>query len=321
MREVTYAQAINEALHEEMAADSSVLVMGEDIHLPTFGPVHDGLLQRFGPLRVRSTPLSETAIIGAAVGAALTGLRPVVEIMLADFVAVCFDEIHNKAGKWMYMHGGRVSVPLVIRTPGGAQGGGAEHSQSTEGLFVGSPGLKIALPSTPADAKGLLKAAIRDDDPVLFFEHKRLYDVRGPVPEGDGAIPLGQAAVRRPGTDVSIIATSYQTVLALDAAEDLAGDGISAEVIDLRTLVPLDKHTVLTSVAKTGRAVIVHEPNKRGGPGAEIAAVICELGFGYLRSPIVRVAPPDVPIPFTPALEKLYLPDRQTIVEAVKGLL
>ena len=321
MRELTYAQAINEALHEEMAADSSVLVMGQDIHLPLLPPVHEGLLQRFGPLRVRSTPASDAALVGAAVGAALTGLKPVVAIGLADLLAACVDEIHNQAAKWRYVHGGKASVPLVIRAPAGALGGGAEHSQCPEGLFLGSPGLKIALPSTPADAKGLLKAAVRDDDPVLVFEHKRLYSTAGPVPEGDGLVPLARAAVRREGSDVTIIATSYQCLLALEAAEELARQGINAEVIDPRTLVPLDTQTIIASVAKTGRVVIVHEPNRRGGPGAEVAALLCEQAFPYLRAPVARVAPPDVPVPYSPALQSLYLPSAQTIVQAVKGLL
>ncbi|MBC7325641.1 MAG: alpha-ketoacid dehydrogenase subunit beta, partial [Moorella sp. (in: Bacteria)] len=249
MRRITYCQALREALQEEMERDIRVFLMGEDVGI--YGgnfKVSQGLIDKFGEERVRDTTLAETAIIGAGVGAAITGMRPVCEIMLADFVGVCFDEIYNKAGKWKYMHGCEVNVPIVIRTPMGCRGGGgAEHSQCPEALFLHGPGLKIALPSTPYDAKGLLKAAIRDDDPVVFFEHKLLYDLEGEVPEEEYLVPLGQAAIRREGRDVTILAYSLMVHKALAAAQELAAEGIEAEVVDLRTLVPLDVETILAS--------------------------------------------------------------------------
>jgi len=322
MREITYLEAIREALREEMRRDERVFIMGEDIAV--YGGargVTKGLLEEFGEERVRDTPLSETAIIGAGVGAALTGMRPICELQLFDFAGVCFDEIYNKAGKWRYMHGGEMKVPMVIRGPVGAMSGGAEHSQCPEALFLHGPGLKLVLPSTPYDAKGLLKAAIRDDNPVLYFEHKRLYGMKGPVPEEEYIIPLGQADIKREGGDVTIIALSYMVHRALEAAANLAQEGIEAEVVDPRTLVPFDKEIVFQSVRKTGRVVIVHEANKRGGAGAEIAALIAEEIFDALRAPIKRVASPDVPIPFSPALERLYLPDVDRITKAVREVL
>ncbi|MEW5920572.1 MAG: pyruvate dehydrogenase complex E1 component subunit beta, partial [Bacillota bacterium] len=282
MREISYVEALNEALKEEMERDETVFMMGQDVG--KFGGIFGvtkGLYERFGPERVKDTPLSETAIIGAAVGAAAAGqMRPVCELMLADFVGVCIDEIYNKAGKWKYMHGGAPNISLVIRAPMGAKGGGgAEHSQCPEALFMHGPGLKMLVPSTPYDAKGLLKSAIRDDDPVLFFEHKLLYNTKGEVPAEEYVAPIGKAATRREGRDVTILAYSLMVHKALEAAALLEAEGISAEVIDLRSLIPLDEETILDSVAKTGRAVIVHEANKRGGVGAEISALIAEKGF------------------------------------------
>jgi len=319
MRKITYRQALNEAIYEEMTRDVKVFVMGEDVAL--YGgifKVTEGLLDKFGPDRVRDTPLSETAIIGGGVGAAITGMRPICELMLADFVSVCFDEIVNKAAKWKYMHGGVPNVPLVIRAPIGAKGGGgAEHSQSPEAFFLHAPGLKVVLPSTPYDAKGLLKSAIRDDDPVIFFEHKLLYSMEGEVPEEEYTIPLGSADVKREGTDVTVVATSLMVSKALSAAEILKDKGISTEVLDLRSLVPLDKNAIFDSVRKTGRLVIVHEAGKRGGSGAEISAIVSENIFDSLKAPVKRVAAPDVPIPYSYVLEKEYLPNEEKIINTV----
>ena len=319
MRKITYRQALNEAIYEEMDRDVTVFVMGEDVAL--YGgifKVTEGLLDKFGQDRVRDTPLSETAIIGGGVGAAITGMRPICELMLADFVSVCFDEIINKAAKWKYMHGGVQNVPLVIRAPIGAKGGGgAEHSQSPEAFFLHAPGLKVVLPSNPYDAKGLLKSAIRDDDPVIFFEHKLLYSMEGEVPEEEYTIPLGSADVKREGTDVTVVATSLMVNKALSAAELLKDKGISAEVLDLRSLVPLDKEAIFGSVRKTGRLVIVHEAGKRGGSGAEISAIVSESIFDSLKAPVKRVAAPDVPIPYSCVLEKEYLPNEEKIINTV----
>jgi len=319
MRKITYRQALNEAIYEEMTRDVKVFVMGEDVAL--YGgifKVTEGLLDKFGPDRVRDTPLSETAIIGGGVGAAITGMRPICELMLADFVSVCFEEIVNKAAKWKYMHGGVPNVPLVIRAPIGAKGGGgAEHSQSPEAFFLHAPGLKVVLPSTPYDAKGLLKSAIRDDDPVIFFEHKLLYGMEGEVPEEEYTIPLGSADVKREGTDVTVVATSLMVSKALSAAEILKDKGISTEVLDLRSLVPLDKNAIFDSVRKTGRLVIVHEAGKRGGSGAEISAIVSENIFDSLKAPVKRVAAPDVPIPYSYVLEKEYLPNEEKIINTV----
>ena len=324
MREITYAEALNEALREEMERDDTVFIMGQDVG--KFGGIFGvtkGLYEKFGQKRVRDTPLSESAIIGGAVGAAAAGgMRPVCELMLADFVGVCVDEIYNKAGKWKYMHGGIPDISIVVRAPMGAKGGGgSEHSQCPEALFMHGTGLKMLVPSTPYDAKGLLKGAIRDNDPVVFFEHKLLYVLKGQVPADDYLVPIGKAAVRKEGTDVTILAYSLMVHKAIEAALTLEEQGISAEVIDLRSLIPLDLETIFTSVAKTGRVVIAHEANKRGGMGAEISAVISEQCFKELKGPIVRVAAPDVPIPFSPDLEQLYLPNAEKIITGVKLVL
>jgi pyruvate/2-oxoglutarate/acetoin dehydrogenase E1 component len=284
--------------------------------------VTKGLLQEFGPLRVRNTPISESAIIGAALGAAMTGIRTVAELMYVDFTTCAMDQIVNQVAKMHYMSGGKLRIPLVIRTHGGGgRGNAAQHSQNLEAWFLHVPGLKIVMPSTPADAKGLLATAIRDDNPVLFIEHKLLYSTKGQVPEGEHLIPLGQADVKRVGTDVTIVTISHMVLKALRAAERLAADGIEAEVIDLRTLTPLDLETVLRSVRKTNRVVIAHEACRRGGFGGELAAQIQEEAFDSLDAPVLRVGALDVPIPYSKPMEEYVIPDEARIVGAVKHLL
>jgi pyruvate/2-oxoglutarate/acetoin dehydrogenase E1 component len=323
MRELTYWQAVQEALREEMVRDPRVFLMGEDIGVygGAVGATR-GLLAEFGAERVRCTPISEATIVGAGIGAAITGMRPVVEIMFMDFVTLAMDQIANHAAKFRYMYGPQARVPLVIRTPaGGGRSYGATHSQSLEAWFLHVPGLKVIAPATPADAKGLLKSAIRDDNPVLCVEHKLLYATTGPVPDGDVAEPLGQAAIRRGGTDVTLVTYSYYVGVALQAAEALARDGIEAEVVDLRTLVPLDTEAVLDSVRKTGRLVCIEEGTRTGGVGAEIAARVAEEAYEYLDAPIRRVATPDIPIPFSPVLEDAALPKVDGIIRTVTELL
>jgi pyruvate/2-oxoglutarate/acetoin dehydrogenase E1 component len=321
-REISFAEALNEALAEELERDDQVFVMGEDVGV--FGGIFGvtrGLQERFGRRRVFDTPLSETLIVGAGVGAAMTGTRPVVELQYSDFVAIAMDEIYNKAAKWRYMHGGRLSVPLVIRAPEGAKGGGgAEHSQSPGGLFQSAFGLHVVMPSTPADAKGLLKSAIRDDNPVLFLEHKALYPKKGPVPDGEHLVPLGVADVKRPGRDVTIVAWGSYVGRSLQAAAELATAGIDAEVVDPRGIRPLDTATILASVERTGRLVIVHEAPAPGGPGAEVAAVVASEAFDLLYAPIVRVTSPPTPVPQSVHLERLLLPSVADIVAATERL-
>ncbi|MBI3628451.1 MAG: dehydrogenase E1 component subunit alpha/beta [Candidatus Rokubacteria bacterium] len=322
-REITFAQALNEALHQEMRRDPRVFVMGEDVGLigGIFG-VTRGLREAFGEDRVRDTPISEATFLGMGVGAAAAGLRPVVEIQIFDFVTLTMDQIVNQAAKFRYMLGGTPTVPLVIRGP---QGGGirlaAQHSQSLEAWFVHVPGLVVIAPSTPYDAKGLLAAAIREDNPVIFLEHKVLYAQKGPVPEGEYAIPLGRADVKRAGTDVTVVAWQAMVQRALAAAADLAQEGVSVEVIDPRTLAPLDEETILGSVAKTGRLVIAHEAVKRGGFGAEVAALVAEKAIDCLDAPIARVAARHVPMPYNDSLERATIPTQQDIVEAIRGLI
>jgi len=318
MRQISYREALREALREEMLRDENVFLIGEDIgrYGGAYG-VTTGLIDEFGEERVRDTPISEIAIIGAGVGAALTGMRPVVEIMFMDFITISMEQIVNVAAKMAYLYD--TSVPLVIRTPEGERGGGPVHSQCFEAWFIHVPGLKVAVPSTPYDAKGLLKASIRDDSPVIFVEHKG-YDIKGPVPEDEYLIPLGKADVKRVGDDVTIIAISSCVYKALNAAEELSKNGIEAEVIDLRTLVPLDKQTILNSVRKTGRVVTVEEGCKTGGVGAEISAMIVEEAFGYLDAPIQRVAAIDSPIPHSRELVKHIIPDENKIIEAVRRI-
>jgi pyruvate/2-oxoglutarate/acetoin dehydrogenase E1 component len=323
MRELTYWQALQAALREEMTRDPLVFLMGEDIGVygGAFG-VTRGLLAEFGPERVRCTPISEGTIVGAATGAALTGMRPVVEIMFMDFVTLVMDQLANHAAKFRYMYGPQARVPLVVRTPaGGGRCYGATHSQSLEAWFLHVPGLKVVAPATPADAKGLLTAAIRDDNPVLCVEHKLLYATTGPVPEEEETISIGCALLRRAGKDVTLVAYSYYVSVALDAAQQLASDGIEAEVIDLRSLAPLDTESILASVRKTGRLVCVEEGTRTGGVGAEVAARVAEHAYEYLDAPIRRVAAPDVPIPFSPALERATLPTADDIVRTVRELL
>ncbi len=322
MRELTYWQALQEALQHEMRRDERVFLLGEDIgaYGGAFG-VTRGLLAEFGPERVRCTPISEATIVGAATGAAVTGLRPVVEIMFMDFLTLTMDQLANHAAKFRYMYGPQVRVPVVIRTPaGGGRSYGATHSQSLEAWFLHVPGLKVLAPATPADAKSLLLAAIRDDNPVLFVEHKLLYATNGPVPESDEGGAIGVAAIRRAGGDVTIVAYSYQLGMALEAAEQLSHHGIEAEVIDLRSLAPLDTETIVASVRKTGRLVCVEEGTRTGGVGAEIAARVAEHAYEYLDAPIRRLATPDIPIPFSPPLEQAALPTRDVIVRTVREL-
>ncbi|MBO9335168.1 MAG: alpha-ketoacid dehydrogenase subunit beta [Roseiflexus sp.] len=323
MRELTYAQALREALIEEMDRNPDIILLGEDIGV--YGGVFkvtDGLLARYGPERVRETPISEAGFTGVAIGLAMTGKHPMVEIMFMDFIWVAADPIFNQAAKMRYMSGGRVEVPLVIRTQqGGGRGNGAQHSQSLESIFTHIPGLKVVLPATPYDAKGLLKAAFRDRNPVVFIEHKMLYNTKGPVPAEDYVIPLGQADIKRTGSDVTVVSLSRTVLHALEAADELAKEGISVEVIDLRCTVPLDLETILTSVCKTNRLVIAHESHRRLGIGAEIAALVQEHAFDYLDAPIVRVGAMDVPIPCSAPLESAVLPGKENIIAAIKQLL
>ncbi|HLK16521.1 MAG TPA: alpha-ketoacid dehydrogenase subunit beta [Fimbriimonadaceae bacterium] len=322
-RQLSFAEAIREALAEELERDEAVFLMGEDIG--AFGGVFgvtSGLHARFGSRRVVDTPISETFIVGGAVGAAITGLRPVVELQFADFAAVAMDELALKAAAWRYMHGGLFDVPLVVRMPEGAIGGaGPEQSQCPEGLFSNVPGLHVVVPSTPADAKGLLKSAIRSDDPVLFFEHKVLYKQRGPIPDGEHLVPIGVADVKRQGDDVTIVAWARMVQLALDAAERLVADGVSVEVVDPRGLRPLDQDTIISSVKKTGRAVIVHEASRVGGPGAEVAAVLAEHALPWLAAPIVRVGAEDVPLPQSAHLEQFVIPNVDDVIAAVRRVM
>ena len=315
MREITIREALQEALREEMRRDSTVFVLGEDI--AQFGGAYkitQGLLDEFGPERVRNTPLVEAAIAGAALGAALVGIRPIAEIMYIDFTPIAMEQIFNQIAKIRYMTGGMVKVPLVIRMPaGGGISAGPHHSQTWEALYAHVPGLKVVMPSTPCNAKGLLKSSIRDDNPVIFIETKGLYGQKGMVPEGEYLVPLGKAEVRRQGNDITIIAIARMINLALQVAEVLEKEGISAEVIDPRTLIPLDENTIVNSVKKTSRAVIVHEACRTGGFGAEIAARIADEAFSYLKAPIKRVCTLDCPIPFNPKLEDYVIPNEHDI--------
>jgi len=325
MREITYAEAIREALSEEMRADPRVFLLGEDIGIygGAFG-VTRGMVQEFGEERVRDTPLSEHAITGAAAGAALTGMRPVVEIMFSDFLSIALEQLANQAAKSRYQFGGQASVPMVLRTAGGSGTGAAEqHSQSLEAWVCHVPGLKVVIPSTPADAKGLLKSAIRDPNPVVFIEQKLLYRQKGPVPDPaeDFQVPLGVADVKRPGRDLTVITYGRMVPRCLEAAGKLAAEGIDAEVIDIRTLVPMDKACIIDSVKKTGRAMIVHEACKTGGYGGEVAAVIADSeAFFHLDAPIRRVAGLDVPIPYNPELEAAVVPTLERIIFEARDL-
>jgi len=321
MREITYREALREALREEMHRDKAVFLLGEDIGRYWGGAfkVTEGLAEEFGDERVRDAPISESAIIGTAVGAAITGMRPVAEIMFGDLTTLAMDQIANQAAKIRYMFGGQTSVPLVMRTPFGAGVNiASHHSQSLEAWFMHVPGLQVAVPSTPYDAKGLLKTAVRSDNPVVFCEHKLLYPIEGEVPEKEYTIPFGVADVKREGSDVTVVTTLYMVHKALNAARELEAEGISIEVVDPRTLTPLDKQTIIRSVKKTGRIVIVSEDCKTAGVSAEIAAIVAEEALDYLDAPIKRVAEPDTPIPFSPPLEQFVIPDERAIIEAVK---
>ena len=323
IRQLQYRQALNEALHEEMERDAAVCLLGEDIG--SYGSpfkITEGLYERFGEKRVRDTPISEAGFCGLAVGAAMTGLRPVVEVLYVDFVALAMDQIVNQAAKARYMFGGKAQVPLVIRAQGGGgRGNAAQHSQSLEMWFVHTPGLIVVQPSTPYDAKGLLKSVIRNDNPVVFLEHKLLYNSTGPVPDEEYLVPIGVADLKRSGSDVTIVATSRMVLFALDAAEELAHQGIEAEVIDPRTLKPLDIETIVGSVQKTGRLVVVNEGHLTGGFTAEVAAQVQREAFDWLDAPILQVATEDVPLPYAGPLELEALPAVGDIVNAVQETL
>ena len=323
MSNMTFAQAIKDAHVVEMERDPNIYVAGEDVGVfgGCFG-VTAGLLEQFGEKRVKDTPITESAIVGTAVGAASVGLRPVIELMFVDFIGVALDQLYNQAAKMKYMFGGKAKIPMVMRTACGAGiGAAAQHSQCLEALFMHLPGLKVVMPSTPYDAKGLLIEAIRDDNPVVFLEHKMLYAMEGEVPEGAYTIPFGEADIKREGEDVTVVATANMVHTALGAAETLAAEGISLEVVDPRTLYPLDGETIFASVKKTHRLVILHEEVKFAGSGAEIAAQVAEEAFDYLDAPILRVAAPFCPVPFSPPLEKAYVPSEQQLIDAVRKVM
>jgi 2-oxoisovalerate dehydrogenase E1 component beta subunit len=322
-KELTYLEAIREALLEEMERDARVFVLGEDVgpYGGAFG-VTQGLYDKFGEMRVIDTPISESAIIGISIGAALRGYRPIAEMQFADFISCGFDQIVNQAATLRYRYGGRQDVPIVIRAPsGGNVGGGLYHSQNPEAWFIHRPGLKVVAPSTPYDAKGLLKAAIRDNNPVVYFEHKYLYRRgKGPVPEGDDIVPIGVAATRREGDDITLLTYAAMVTPSLEAAERLSKEGVDVEVIDLRTLLPFDKAAIFRSLEKTNRVLIVHEDVKTLGIGAELSAVIMEERFEHLDAPVLRVTYADTPCPFSQILEQANLPDADKIEAALKRL-
>lgn len=321
-RELTFGEAINEALAEEMRRDPRVFILGEDVaEAGTPFKVLSGLVEEFGPERVIDSPISEAGITGLGVGAAMTGMRPVVDIMFGDFVTLIMDQLVNQAAKVHYMSGGKLKVPMVIRTTLGAtRRSAAQHSQSLHAWFSHVPGLKVVVPSTPYDAKGLLKTAIRDDNPVIFFEDKLMYGTKGEVPQDDYTVPLGVADVKRAGADITLVATSSMVYIALEAAESLAESGISAEVVDPRTMFPLDKQTLVESARKTSRAIVIDEGYERYGVTAEIAAVIADGAFYHLDAPVKRMGAMDVPIPFSPALEDLTVPTAESVAETAMAL-
>ena len=323
-REITYREAVREAMCEEMRRDENVYFMGEDIgvYCGAFG-VSKGMIQEFGEERVRETPISETAFVGAGVGSAITGMRPIVELMFSDFMAVCYDQIINQAAKMHFMFAGKVNVPMVIRTAaGGGTGAAAQHSQSLEQMYCNVPGLKVVIPSTPSDAKGLLKSAIRDNNTVIFLEQKKLYKEKGPVPEEDYVIPLGVASLAREGTDVSVITYGRMVQMSLQVAEKLAAEGISVEVLDLRTLSPLDRDAVIRTARKTRRVVVVHESVQFAGFGGEIVSTIADSdAFYYLDAPIKRVGGLYCPVPFNPQLEASAFPTPERIEAAIRDTL
>jgi len=325
MQQLGMGQAVHQALREEMMRDARVFIAGEGVGVS----IHDnpmlptaGLLKEFGPKRVRDTPVSEAAIAGLAVGAAAAGLRPVVEIMFNPFFTLASDMIVNHAAKLRYLSGGKSTFPLVVRMKSGAGfGAGCQHAHNLEAWVAHCPGLKVVMPSTPADAKGLLKSAIRDDNPVVFIEDMMLYFAPGPVPEGEHLAPIGKADVKRPGRDVTVVTWSKMLGVALNAAARLEQEGIEAEIVDLRTLSPLDKETVLTSVRKTGRLVVLHEATRTGGFAGEVAAVVMEEAFSSLKAPLRRVTGPDIPVPVSPPLERFYIPDEEKLIAAIREIL
>jgi len=318
---LTYLEAIRLAMLEEMERDDRVFILGEDVGI--YGGafrVTAGFLEKFGEGRVIDTPVSETAIVGAAIGASLMGMRPIAEMQFIDFIGCCFNQLVNYAAKSRFRWGG--GVPIVVRGPcGGGVHGGPFHSQNPEAFFMNVPGLKIVAPGTAADAKGLMTAAIRDPDPVIYLEHKFLYRrIKEDVPEGELVVPIGKARLARPGTDVSIVTYAAMLHVALEAAEAAAKDGIDVEVLDLRTLLPLDEEAILASAAKTGKVIVLHEATRTGGPGGEVAALISERAFEYLDAPIVRMAPPDTPVPYSPPLEEYFLPNAEKVGKAIRAL-
>lgn len=324
MRKITYAEAIREALRQEMRRDENIFLIGEDIGIygGAFGVTY-GLINEFGEERVRDTPISELAIVGTSLGAAITGMRPIAEIMFMDFTTLAMEQIVNQAAKMKYMFGGKAKVPMVIRTPAGSgSGAAAQHSQSLEAWFTHIPGLKVVMPSTPYDAKGLLISSIRDNNPVIFIEHKLLYKISGEVPEEEYEIPLGVADIKREGEDLTIIATSIMVQRAISASKELKKEGISVEILDPRTLKPYDKKIIIESIKKTGKVIIVHEACKTSGFGAEIAAMISESeSFDYLDAPIRRLGGLDIPIPYNRNLEKHAVPQTEDIINATKELI
>jgi acetoin:2,6-dichlorophenolindophenol oxidoreductase subunit beta len=321
-REITFGQAINEALAEEMRRDPAVFIIGEDVaEAGTPFKVLSGLVKEFGPKRVIDSPISEAGIAGIGVGAAMTGMRPVVDIMFGDFLTLTMDQLVNQAAKIHYMSGGKLKVPLVLRTTLGAtRRSAAQHSQSLHAWVSHIPGLKVAVPATPYDAKGLLKSAIRDDNPVVFFEDKMMYQLKGPVPRGEYTIPLGLAEVKRAGKDITLVATSSMVQVALAAAETLESSGIHAEVVDVRTTAPLDKQTLIESAKKTSRVIVIDEGYERYGVTAEIAATIADGAFYYLDAPVKRMGSMDVPVPFSPVLEDQTVPTPEKVAEMAKML-
>lgn len=323
MAQMNMSLAIRKAMELEMERDPSVFQIGEDIGLSggAFGTTA-GLYARFGAKRVIDTPISESGFVGAAAGAAALGLRPVVSLMFIDFIGVCLDQILNQAAKMRFMFGGKAKIPMVVRANFGAGlGAGAQHSQSLEAFFMHIPGIKVVMPSTPYDAKGLMIAAIRDDNPVIYLEHKILYGLNGEVPEESYTIPIGSADIKRPGTDLTVVATGLMVHKALSAAEKAKAEGISVEVLDPRSLLPLDENLILESVKKTHRLIIVHEAVKFAGCGAEIAAMVAEKAFDYLDAPIKRIGAPFCPVPFSPVLEAAYLPGEAAILEAIRSMM
>jgi len=323
LKKITVLEAIREAISEEMDRDADVFMIGEDIG--PFGSAlgqTKGLFEKFGAERIIDTPISEAAIVGAAVGASMLGMRPIADIMFTDFSTIAMDQIINQAAKAKFMSGGKVSVPIVIRMQGGAgRGKAAQHSQSLEAIFSHIPGLKVVMPSTPYDTKGLLKTAIRDNDPVIFIDHGSLYGVKGDVPDEDFTLPFGRGEVKRAGSDVSVITYSYMVHTALATAETLAKEGIDIEIVDLRTLRPMDTEIILESVKKTHRAVVLHEACITGGLGGEIVARIADSAFDYIDAPIKRVGVPDVPIPYAKSLEDTIMPNEEKLIACIRNVL